>query len=140
MVQAKLHLTSIDEGRQFVGQSGSGHQVVMDGAQGNSGAEPIELALLALGGCTAFDVIAILRKMRQSVTGYDIELQAEQRPDPPTVFTHVTIKHKLSGMHRAPGRPEGDSPFRRQVLFGKRHDLENGKYQYDLRDYSWNSG
>ena len=97
MVQAKLHLTTINEGRQFVGQSGSGHQVVMDDAQGNSGAKPIELALLALGGCTAFDVIAILRKMRQRVTGYDIELQAEQRPDPPTVFTHVTIKHKLSG-------------------------------------------
>lgn len=97
MLQAKLHLISIGEGRQFVAQSGSGHQVVMDDAEGNTGAKPIELALLALGGCTAFDVIAILRKMRQRVTGYDIELQAEQRPEPPTVFTHVTIKHKLSG-------------------------------------------
>lgn len=97
MVQGKLHLTSIGEGRQFVGQSGSGHQVVMDDAQGNTGAKPIELALLALGGCTGFDVIAILRKMRQHVTGYDIELQAEQCTEPPTVFTHVTIKHKLSG-------------------------------------------
>lgn len=97
MVQAKLHLTSVEQGRQFVGQSGSGHNVVLDDAQGNTGAKPIELALLALGGCTAFDVIGILRKMRQTVTGYDVELQAEQQPEPPTVFTRVTIKHTLHG-------------------------------------------
>jgi putative redox protein len=97
MLQAKLHLTTIDEGRQFVGLSGSGHHVVMDDAQGNTGAKPIELALLALGGCTAFDVIAILRKMRQHVTGYDVELKAEQCSEPPTVFTRVAIRHKLRG-------------------------------------------
>ena len=97
MVQAKLHLTTIDEGRQFVGQSGSGHNVVMDDAHGNTGAKPIELALLALGGCTAFDVVGILRKMRQRVTGYDIELVAEQCEEPPKVFTRVIIKHKLQG-------------------------------------------
>jgi putative redox protein len=97
MVKAQLHLTSVEEGRQFVGQSGSGHTVVMDDANGNTGAKPIELALLALGGCTAFDVVGILRKMRQQVTGYDIELVAEQCEKPPTVFTQVTIKHKLQG-------------------------------------------
>jgi putative redox protein len=97
MLQAKLHLTTVDEGRQFVGQSGSGHSVVMDDPQGNTGAKPVELALLALGGCTAFDVVGILRKMRQRVTGYDVELKAEQSSEPPTVFTRVTIKHKLWG-------------------------------------------
>lgn len=97
MVEAKLHLTTVEEGRQFVGQSGTGHNVVMDDAHGNTGAKPIELALLALGGCTAFDVIGILRKMRQRVTGYDIELVAEQCEEYPTVFTRVTIKHKLQG-------------------------------------------
>jgi putative redox protein len=97
MIQGKLHLTSVDQGRQFVGESGSGHHVVMDDAQGNSGAKPIELALLALGGCTAFDVVGILRKMRQRVTGYDVELQAEQRDEMPNVFTRVTIKHLLRG-------------------------------------------
>jgi len=97
MLQAKLHLTTVEEGRQFVGQSGSGHNVVMDDAHGNTGAKPIELTLLALGGCTAFDVIGILRKMRQRVTGYDIEIVAEQCEEPPTVFTRVTIKHKLQG-------------------------------------------
>jgi len=97
MVQAKLHLTTVREGRQFVGESGSGHAVVMDDAHGDTGAKPIELALLALGGCTAFDVIGILRKMRQRVTGYDVELQAEQQTEPPTVFTRITIRHKLRG-------------------------------------------
>ena len=97
MIQAKLHLKTIEEGRQFAGESGSGHTVVMDDAHGNTGAKPIELALLALGGCTALDVIGILRKMRQHVTGYDVELQAEQRDEPPNVFTRVTINHKLRG-------------------------------------------
>lgn len=97
MVESKLHLTTVEHGRQFIGESGSGHEVVMDDAEGNTGAKPIELALLALGGCTAFDVVTILRKMRQHVTGYEVELQAEQRADPPTVFTRVTIKHKLHG-------------------------------------------
>lgn len=97
MVQAKLHLTTVDEGRQFVGQSGSGHTVVMDDGHGNTGAKPVELTLLALGGCTAFDVVGILRKMRQRVTGYDVELHAEQRSEPPNVFTRVTIVHKLRG-------------------------------------------
>lgn len=97
MVQAKLHLTTVVDGRQFVGQSGSGHNVVMDDAAGNTGAKPIELALLALGGCTAFDVVSILRKMRQRVTGYDVELEAEQREEPPTVFTRVKVRHILRG-------------------------------------------
>jgi putative redox protein len=98
MVEAKLILTIRGEsGRQFLGESGSGHRVVMDDADGDTGAKPIELALLALGGCTAFDVVSILRKMRQRVTGYEVELIAEQREEPPCVFTRVEIKHHLHG-------------------------------------------
>ena len=97
MVEGKLHLTTAEDGRQFVGESPSGHAVVMDDARGDTGVKPIELALLALGGCTAFDVIGILRKMRQHVTGYDVELKAEQREEAPNVFTQVTIIHKLRG-------------------------------------------
>jgi putative redox protein len=98
MLQGKLRLSSIQgTGRQFVAESGSGHAVVMDDAGGDTGAKPIELALLALGGCTAFDVISILRKKRQQVTGYEIELRAEQREEPPNYFTRVEIKHILRG-------------------------------------------
>jgi putative redox protein len=98
MLQGKLRLTTIQgTGRQFVAESGSGHAVVMDDAGGDTGPKPMELALLALGGCTGFDVINILRKKRQHVTGYEIELRAEQRDEPPTYFTRVEIKHRLRG-------------------------------------------
>ncbi len=98
MLEGKLRLTSPQEtGRQFVAESGTGHAVVMDDAQGGTGPKPIEFAQLALGGCTAFDVISILRKKRQQVTGYEIELSAEQSAEPPMVITRVAIKHRLRG-------------------------------------------
>ena len=65
MIEGKLCLTTVDgTGRQFVAQSGTGHAFVMDDADGRSGPKPIEFALLALGGCTAFDVISILRRSK----------------------------------------------------------------------------
>ncbi|MGD0008392.1 MAG: OsmC family protein [Terriglobia bacterium] len=98
MIEGKLRLATVEgEGRQFVAESGTGHALVMDDANGRTGPKPIELALLALGGCTGFDVISILRKKRQTVTGYEIELHAEQNPEPPAYFTRVEIKHRLRG-------------------------------------------
>jgi putative redox protein len=98
MLQGKLRLSTIQgKGRQFVAESGTGHAFVMDDVEGKTGPKPVEFALLALGGCTAFDVITILRKKRQVVTGYEIELSAEERPEPPNYFTRVEIKHKLRG-------------------------------------------
>lgn len=98
MIEGKVTLSTPEgTGRQFVAVSGTGHGLVMDDADGHTAAKPIELALLALGGCTAFDVINILRKSRQKVTGYEVALRADQNPDPPNYFTRVEIKHRLRG-------------------------------------------
>ena len=84
--------------RQFVATSGTGHHILIDDAAGNTGAKPIELVAIALAGCTAFDVIGILRKKRQEVTGYEVTVEADQTPDPPQVFTKVRIHHIVTGV------------------------------------------
>lgn len=84
-------------GRQFVATSGTGHHLILDDANGNTGAKPIELVAIALAGCTAFDVINILRKKRQTVTGYEVRCEADQAADPPQVFTNVRIHHLIHG-------------------------------------------
>ena len=84
--------------RQFIATSGTGHHFLIDDAVGGTGAKPIELVAIALAGCTAFDVIGILRKKRQQVTGYEVKVEAEQTPDPPQVFTQVRVHHIVSGV------------------------------------------
>ncbi|MDJ0892957.1 MAG: OsmC family protein [Gammaproteobacteria bacterium] len=85
----------------FVGESGSGHALVMDGPPenggNNRGARPMEMLLLGMGGCTAFDVVHILRKARQTVTDCVVELQAERASKPPKVFTHIHVHYRLKG-------------------------------------------
>src|ERR1700730_16239634 len=98
MIEGRLQLVTVHgTGRQFIAESGSGHTLVVDDAAGATGPKPIELALLALGGCTACDVINILRKKRQEVTRYEVELRAEQNREPPNYFTRVDIRHRLYG-------------------------------------------
>jgi putative redox protein len=85
----------------FVGESGSGHSVVMDGAPDaggrNLGVRPMEMLLLGLGGCTAFDVISILRKSRQQMVDCEVELEAERAEDIPKVFTRIHVHFIVSG-------------------------------------------
>jgi putative redox protein len=89
------------DGRAFVGESGSGHAVVMDGAPEaggrNIGVRPTEMVLLGLGGCTGFDVVQILEKSREKLTACDIELEVERAPEVPKVFTKIRIIYHLTG-------------------------------------------
>ena len=87
--------------RSFVGESGSGHSVVMDSAPDaggrNLGVRPMEMLLLGLGGCTAFDVVAILQKSRQDLIDCEVEIQAERAEEVPKVFTKIHIHFIVSG-------------------------------------------
>jgi len=98
MIEAKVILTRPEgSSRQFKVTTGSGHRLLVDDAAGGTGPKPIELAAAALAGCTAFDVIGILRKKRQQITGYEVQVSAEQASDPPQVFTRVHILHRVTG-------------------------------------------
>ena len=83
--------------RQFVASDNRGHHLLIDDAAGNTGPKPIELIAIGLAGCTAFDVVNILRKKRQNVTAYDVNVEADQRQEPPNIFTKVRIRHVVTG-------------------------------------------
>ena len=89
------------DGVMFVGESGSGHSVVMDGApeQGgrNMGVRPMEMLLLGLGGCASYDVIAMLKKGRQQIVDCRAEVEAERADAVPAVFTKIHVKFIVSG-------------------------------------------
>ena len=85
----------------FVGESGSGHSVVMDGSPDAGGRDlgirPMEMLLLGLGGCTAFDVISILKKSRQAIVDCVIEIDSDRAEEIPRVFTRIHIHFVISG-------------------------------------------
>ncbi len=86
---------------KFVGESGSGHQVTMDGPPDhggkNLGPRPMEMLLLGLGGCTSFDVMSILKKSRQDVTDCVAEITAERADEVPSVFTKIHVHFIVKG-------------------------------------------
>ncbi len=85
----------------FLGESGSGHSVVMDGPESsggrNMGVRPMEMLLLGMGGCASYDVMSILQKSRQQVTDCRAELDATRADAVPAVFTDIHIKFVVSG-------------------------------------------
>jgi putative redox protein len=98
MIKGRVTLTHPERNhRQFVAESGSGHHFLIDDNDGGTGPKPIELVALGLAGCTAFDVINILRKKRQHVTGYDVFVEADQADQAPAVFTRIRIRHVVTG-------------------------------------------
>jgi putative redox protein len=89
------------DGALFLGESGSGHSVVMDGPEDlggrNLGPRPMEMLLLGTGGCAMYDVVSMLRKARQDVRNCRVEIEAERADAVPAVFTRIRMLFVVSG-------------------------------------------
>jgi len=98
------------ENVSFIAESGSGHALVMDGApEGggrNMGPRPMEVVLMGTGGCTAYDVVHILRKSRAPVTDCVVEIDAERADEDPKVFTKIHFHFIVTGNGLKPAQVE----------------------------------
>jgi len=98
MPEAKVIFT---EGLQFVGEASSGHAIVMDGdaavGGNNTGLRPMELLLVGLGGCTGMDVVSILRKKKQNLTGLEITVRGQKAEKYPKKYTDINIEFNIRG-------------------------------------------
>ncbi len=96
--------------RTFLGESGSGHSMVMDGDPAGGGRDlgirPMEALLLGMGGCTAYDVVEILQKSREDVDDCAIELEAERADEIPKVFTKIKVRYIVTGRNLDPKKVE----------------------------------
>ena len=90
-------------GMTFVAETGSGHLLTMDGAVDGGGRNlaprPMETVLAGTGGCTAYDVVLILKRGRHAVTGCRVKVSAERAPTDPKVFTRIHMHFIVSGHH-----------------------------------------
>ena len=92
---------TLEAGMRFTAESGSGHSVTLDaereGGGENLGFRPMELLLVGLAGCTGMDVISILRKKRQDVTAYEVQVRGVRAEDHPMVFVEIIVEHIVTG-------------------------------------------
>lgn len=90
------------DGAMFVGESGSGHAVIMDGAPDlggrNLGPRPMEMLLIGTGGCSAYDVLGMLKKARQQVVDCHVDIEAERADAVPAVFTRIHLHFVITGV------------------------------------------
>ncbi len=94
----KTAIVTLDgDGLRFNASAGSGHSIVLDSGDGDGGMRPTELFPIALAGCTGMDVISILRKKRQDVSGYRIEVSGTQMNAHPNAFTRMDVTHIVEG-------------------------------------------
>lgn len=105
-MECTVRWTGQDAGMSFVAESGSGHAVVMDGAPEaggrNLGPRPMEMILAGTGGCTAFDIVLILKKGRHTVSGCEVSLKADRAESDPKVFTHIHFHYRVKGRNLKP--------------------------------------
>lgn len=121
------------DGMSFAAETGSGHLVNMDGAPDAGGRNlaprPMELLLAGAGGCTAFDVVMILKKARQQILGCKVQLEATRAETEPKVFTHINMKFIVTGKGLDPVRVEKavalshDKYCSATIMLGKTADI-----------------
>src|SRR5438874_2903392 len=103
MAEQMTATVRLETGMRFDAEAGSGLHVTLDAAEHgggqNAGFRPMELLLVGLGGCTGMDVISILRKKRQQVTGYQVLVQGRRAENHPMVFEDITVEHIITGHH-----------------------------------------
>lgn len=94
------------DGMSFVAETGSGHLIAMDGAPEAGGRNlaprPMEMVLAGTGGCTSFDVVMILKRGRQEITGCDVQIKAERADTDPKVFTKIHMHFVVTGRNLKP--------------------------------------
>lgn len=104
-MDCKISWLGID-GMAFSAETGSGHMVAMDGAPEGGGRNlaprPMEMVLLGTGGCTAYDVVMILKKSRQDVRGCTVALKAERASEDPKIFTRIDFHFTVTGHNLNP--------------------------------------
>lgn len=100
-MECTVKWTGADSGMSFLAETGSGHIAMMDGAPEAGGRNlaprPMELVLAGTGGCSAFDVVLILKRGRHAVTGCTVELKAERAETDPKVFTSIHFHFRVTG-------------------------------------------
>jgi putative redox protein len=94
MVEARAIWTDKD---RFLGDATSGHALVMDAGEVKTASTPIELVLIGLCGCTATDVVSILRKKREPLIGLEVVAHAERAEEHPKVYTHIKLVYRVRG-------------------------------------------
>jgi putative redox protein len=97
MNRAALVLESVEAGLRFRAVMDDTARMTFDDDKGSPEPNPVQVVLAAVGACTGMDVIGILRKKRQVVLGYEIELEGERRAEPPRSFTKITVVHRVRG-------------------------------------------
>lgn len=96
--RARVVLRTVEgTGLVFEARVGRGQGFVMDSSETPAGPSPVDTLLASLGGCCGMDVIGVLRKKRQVVTGYEVALEGERSPEHPRRFTRIAIVHKVRG-------------------------------------------
>src|SRR5215468_6733662 len=97
---------TLETGMRFDIETGSGHHEILDAAEHNggqnSGPQPMEMLLVALAGCSGMDILAILRKKRQDITGYELRVHGLRAEEHPKVFLDIAIEHIFTGHNIRP--------------------------------------